>query len=184
MGREQLLPSHTEGILKLGEEQREKDAKFDALMKKMTEMGMNQKTHADQVSETLGEVNVNMATMSANVQNIKEKNTEDRKEIRDSITKIHERVDKVNGQLQAHGQAISNHDDRIGEISVKTNDNEDRIVSIESRSGIKIPTNGLSTVQLWAIIIGAVVTLGTAVITAYVTLRTSDKPPIVAPENP
>ena len=113
-----MLPSHTEGILKLGEEQREKDAKFDALMKKMTDMGMDQKTHANQVSETLGEVNVNMATMSANVQNIKEKNTEDRKEIRDSITKVHERVDKANGQLQAHEQAISNHDDRIGEVAI------------------------------------------------------------------
>ena len=44
--------------------------------------------------------------------------------------------------------------------------------------------NGLSRLQFWGIIITAVVTLGTAAIGAYVTLRTSEKPPVEAPENP
>ena len=161
-------------------------ARWDQLMNGMKQMGLDQKTHADQVSETLGEVNVNMATMSANVQNIKEKGTEDRRELRDSITKVHERIDPLNGQIQANKQSLVNQDNRISDVASKSNKNEDEIVRIQSSMGLEAPKekNSWSKLQFWGLIIGAAVTLSTAIITAYVTLRTSEKPPVEAPENP
>lgn len=165
----------------------EEDARWKQMLDGMKQMGMDQKDHADQVSETLGEVNVNMATMSANVRNIKEKGAEDRKELRESISKVHERIDPLNGQVQANKQSITDQGSRISDIATKSNKNEDEIVRIQSSMGIEAPKdnkNGLSRLQFWGIIITAVVTLGTATIGAYVTLRTSEKPPVVAPENP
>lgn len=168
-------------------EKEAEEARWKQLMAGMQQMGLDQKTHAEDMTETLGDININMATINANVHNIKEKSAEDRKELRESISKVHERIDPLNGQVQANKQSLVNQDKRIGEIGVKANNNEDRIVRIESSTGLEAPkekTNGLTRLQFWAIIIGAVVTLGTAVIGAYVTIRTADKPSVVVPENP
>lgn len=165
----------------------EEDARWTQMLNGMKQMGLDQKTHADQVSETLGEVNINMATMSANIANIKEKSTDDRRELRESVTKVHERIDPLNGQVQANTQSIKNQDKRINNIDILTSSNQDEIVRIQSSVGLeasKNNKNGLSRLQFWGIIIGAIVTLGTAIIGAYVTLRTSEKLPIEAPENP
>lgn len=168
-------------------EKEAEEARWKQLMAGMQQMGLDQKGHADQMSETLGDMNINMATISANVQNIKEKSAEDRKELRESVSKVHERIDPMSREIAANKTSIENQDELIGKIEKKSGDNENRIIRIESSTGLEAPVgekNGLSRLQFWALIIGAAVTLSTAIITAYVTLRTSEKPPVVSPENP
>ena len=178
-----MAPRPKQGLLRISKV--DEQDKLDALLAKMTAMGLDQKEHNADVTKTLGDVSINMATVNANIQNIKEKTAEDRKELRESIASAHKRVDKINGEVQANSESIKNQNHRIHDIDTKLDSNENRIVRIESNVGLEAPKKNKTkpNYQMWAIIIGAVVTLGTAVIGAYVSINT-DKPTVTAPENP
>ncbi len=168
----------------------EKD-KFETMMEKLEQMGLDSKDAHETLNGTIMSVRDEVIGIKSDVKNANGNMARDRQEFRDSITKIHERSNTSEKQIAKNEQSIEGINEWVGKVDNKAEDNEQRIGKVETTLGLECPKekkNGLSG-RDWAYIIGAIAAalatlLGSVLAYKYSGNPPEEPPPIVAPEIP
>lgn len=167
-------------------EQTSEDKKFKTMMAKLEQMGMDQKDAHQTLNGTIMDVRDQVIEIKADVRNSNGNMARDREEFRDSITKIHQRANVTEQNVAKNQQALTSVNDWVEKIDKKTESQNLRIGTVETKLGVTKKKNGLAG-RDWAYIIGAIAAaiatiLGTFV--AYNYNNPEEPTPIVAPEIP